>query len=68
MSHTDYSEEAIRSIVAESLGRLFVVYSHDLYDTFSKSIKNGNELMKATLAKSVKYSGQKGTDETMVSM
>ena len=59
MSHSTHQDEMIRSTVAESLGRLFAVYSQDMVGAIDDGLKSGPPLMKATLAKSVKYSGSK---------
>ena len=66
MSHSTQPDELIRSTVAESLGRLFAVYPHDLIGAIDTGFKTGPALMKATLAKSVKYSGGKCQDLAML--
>lgn len=63
LSHTTSEDEAIRSIVAESLGRLFNYYSLDLLNDYKKGFRGTNNLMKATLARSVKYNSLKTVDE-----
>ena len=62
MSHSTHQDELIRSTVAESLGRLFAVYPQDMISAIDDGLKSGAPLTKATLAKSVKYSGSKCTD------
>lgn len=57
MSQTTHDEESIRSIVAESLGRLFSAYPQQILVSITEGLNKGNEKMKATIAKSVKYSG-----------
>lgn len=59
MSQTVHEEESIRSIVAESVGRLFSMFPEKLISSVDTGLRTGNTLMKSTLAKSVKYSGQK---------
>jgi len=54
--------------VAESLGRLFSVYPTDLCEAIDAGLKNGPALMKATLAKSVKYSGGKCEELQMLNI
>lgn len=68
MSHTVNSEESIRSIVAESLGRLFVVYSDVLVSDYNEGFAGKDLVMKATLAKSVKYACNKQTNGLMLQM
>jgi hypothetical protein len=59
MSQTSHDEEQIRLIVAESLGRLFSVYPTELMTYIHDGLQSGDARKKATIAKSVKYSGQK---------
>lgn len=56
-SQASHEEESIRSIVAESIGRLFIVYSEDMMDTMERSLADKNPLKRSTYAKSFKYSG-----------
>lgn len=62
MQQATHDEESIRSIVAESLGRLFSAYPSELISAVDNGLKQGDTRKKATIAKSVKYSGQKATD------
>lgn len=62
MQQATHDEESIRSIVAESLGRLFAAYPAELIAAVDNGLKQGDTRKKATIAKSVKYSGQKTTD------
>jgi len=48
--------------VAESLGRLFAAYPSELISAVDNGLKTGDALKKSTIAKSVKYSGQKATE------
>lgn len=57
-------EESIRSIVAESLGRLFAAYPDQLMQTVTQGLQTGDVKQKATIAKSVKYSGQKAGSQS----
>jgi len=63
MQQSISEEESIRSIVAESLGRLFAAYPQELIAIVDAGLQDGNALKKATIAKSVKYSGQKANAE-----
>lgn len=62
ISQTSHEEEAIRSIVAECVGRLFVVYALDMEKVVYEGFNSGNPKMIATLAKSFKYSAISQTD------
>jgi len=59
MQQSTNDEESIRSIVAESLGRLFSAYPMQLIQAVDEGLQKGDARKKATIAKSVKYSGQK---------
>jgi len=59
MSQATNSEDSIRSIVAECLGLLFAEQPMEMFEEFEPGFLKGNEVMKATLARSVKFSGQK---------
>lgn len=59
MQQATHDEESIRSIVAESLGRLFAAYPQELIGAVDQGLQQGDARKKATIAKSVKYSGQK---------
>jgi hypothetical protein len=63
LDHTQHPEESIRTIVAESIGRLFQTYPVELVDSITNGLTNGKELVKETLAKSVKYSINKDVEE-----
>jgi cullin-associated NEDD8-dissociated protein 1 len=66
MSQTAHEEESIRSIVAECVGRLFVVYSADMERVISEGLNSNNPKMIACLAKSFKYSGIRATDDVLL--
>lgn len=65
-SQASHEEESIRSIVAESIGRLFIVYSGDMITTMEQSLSDANALKRSTYAKSFKYSGVSATDDLML--
>lgn len=59
MSQATNSEDSIRSIVAECLGLLFAEQPMEMFEEFEPGFLKGDNVMKATLARSVKFSGQK---------
>ena len=59
MLHSVHEDENIRNIVAESLGRLTPVYEDDLSQTLLDVLTSSEACQKATIAKSMKYSGPK---------
>lgn len=61
-------EEQIRNIVAEALGRLFVVYSNEMIETIYKSFKSANAFERSTVVKSFKFGGSKDTDPMQLEM
>jgi hypothetical protein len=63
LKYTTHSEESIRSIVAESIGRLFCTYPDEMVESISNGLQKGSELVKETLAKSVKYCVQKDLED-----
>ena len=62
VDHCKSEDEQIRIIVAESIGRLFVYYSADMYDEIEKCFKSQNDLIRSTVVKSFKYAGHRDTD------
>jgi len=64
IQQSNHEEESIRSIVAESLGRLFAAYPDQLMQTVTQMLQKGDVRQKATIAKSVKYSGQKAGSQS----
>lgn len=64
LEHTQHPEESIRTIVAESIGRLFQTYPDELVTSISDGLRNDKELVKETLAKSVKYSISKDVEDS----
>ena len=65
MSQTTHPEDSIRSIVAECLGRLFSHYAEDLVEQIDHGLSGNDPVMKATLARSAKYSGQRARHDLM---
>eukprot|EP00349_Pseudokeronopsis_sp_Brazil_P001033 CAMPEP_0202963642 /NCGR_PEP_ID=MMETSP1396-20130829/7659_1 /ASSEMBLY_ACC=CAM_ASM_000872 /TAXON_ID= /ORGANISM="Pseudokeronopsis sp., Strain Brazil" /LENGTH=341 /DNA_ID=CAMNT_0049685041 /DNA_START=2492 /DNA_END=3517 /DNA_ORIENTATION=+ len=68
LEHSKNEEEQIRSIVAESLGRLFVVYSSEMVPVVDSAFKSVSALERATVVKSFKYGGAKDTDPMNLEM
>lgn len=60
--HSKNDEEQIRNIVAESIGRLFVIYSTEMFNEMDHGLQNSNDEVKATIVKSFKYGSSKDTD------
>lgn len=54
--------------MAECLGRIFAVYPEDLIETICQVMGSQDTIMKATLARSAKYSGQKAHNVLMFEM
>jgi len=63
LNNTQHPEDSIRTIVAESIGRLFHCYPDELLQPINSGLQTGNEMVKETLAKSIKYSVQKDVDD-----
>mmetsp|Transcript_36990 Transcript_36990/g.35707 ORF Transcript_36990/g.35707 Transcript_36990/m.35707 type:complete len:113 (-) Transcript_36990:63-401(-) len=68
VEHAKNEEEQIRNIVAESVGRLFVVYSSEMLGVIEDSFKSQNTFQKATIVKSLKYGASKETDHVNLEM
>lgn len=64
IKYTTHQEESIRSIVAESIGRLFCTYPDEMVESISYGLQSGSSLVKETLAKSVKYCVQKDLEDS----
>jgi cullin-associated NEDD8-dissociated protein 1 len=62
IEHSRNEDEQIRNLVAESIGRLFIVYSNLMSQDIERSFKSQNNLERATIVKSFKYAGAKDTD------
>ena len=61
-------EEQIRNIVAEALGRLFVVYSNEMQEVIRSAFTSTSNVERATVVKSFKYGASKDTDPTALEM
>ncbi len=68
VEHAKNEEEQIRNIVAESLGRLFVVYSNEMFGVYDSGFKSNNGVERATIAKSLKFGASKDTDSVQLEM
>lgn len=68
VDHSKNEEEQIRNIVAESLGRLFVVYSNEMQGVIKSSFSSTSNVERATVVKSFKYGGAKDTDPGSLEM
>src|SRR3569833_3099958 len=55
VEHSKNDEEQIRNVVAESIGRLFIVYSNEMQMELDNCFKSNNGLVRATIVKSFKY-------------
>lgn len=64
LKHTTHGEDSIRTIVAESIGRLFHTYPDELLTPISDGLTQGSEKEKETLAKSIKYSVHADIEES----
>jgi len=64
LKHTTHGEDSIRTIVAESIGRLFHTYPEELLTPISDGLTQGSEKEKETLAKSIKYSVHADIEES----
>lgn len=62
IDHSKNEDEQIRNIVAESIGRLFIIYSRYMVENVEKSFKSPNPLERSTIVKSFKYAASKETD------
>ena len=62
IEHCKNDEESIRNIVAESIGRLFIVYSEDMYNDIEACFASTDTLVRRTVVKSFKYAGAKETE------
>lgn len=62
VEHSKNEDEQIRNIVAESIGRLFVIYSRYMTNAIDTSFRSSNTLERATVVKAFKYAAAKETD------
>lgn len=58
-----HKEESIRSVVAENIGKLFVVHSDMILTDIEQGLKDSNPLVRSTIARSFKYSGVRELDQ-----
>ena len=68
MNHATTKDELVKSTVAESLGRLLPAYPGDIGNAIEEGLRAGAPSQKATLARSVKYGGDKCEDQLQVEM
>lgn len=54
--------------MAESIGRLFIVYATDMYTDIENSFKSSNDKVRSTIVKSLKYAGSKETETVPLEM
>ena len=52
--------------MAESLGRLYVIYSNEMCGAIDASFKSKNNAERATVVKSFKYGGARDTDPSQL--
>jgi hypothetical protein len=62
LEHSKNEDEQIRNIVAENIGRLFVLYSIEMLGQVETSFKAKNTFERATIVKSMKYAASKETN------
>jgi hypothetical protein len=62
VEHSKNEDEVIRSVVSESIGRLFIVYSKFMSNDIERSFKSTNNLERATIVKSFKFAASRETD------
>jgi hypothetical protein len=48
--------------VAEAFGRLFVIYSNEMFSVIDSAFKSNNNVEKATIVKSFKFGGSKDAE------
>lgn len=66
MVHASHADENIRSIVAEALGRLTPAYQTDICQAIEDALKSTETVKKATVARSVKFSGPRLTEKVVL--
>ncbi|CAI2372344.1 unnamed protein product [Moneuplotes crassus] len=59
-----HSEEKIRNVISECLGKLFNLAGLEMMSDLEDKIKSSNHVVRATVAKSFKYCVHKGMDTT----
>ena len=65
--NANHSEEKIRNVVSESIGKLFNVAGLEMISELEEKIKSPNHVVRSTIAKSFKYSANKSMDTTALS-
>lgn len=60
--HSRNEEEQIRNIVAESIGRLFVIYATEMFNDIEQALRDPHDDVRATIVKSFKNASSKDTD------
>ena len=63
MSCSMHDEDQIRIISAECIGNLFAHFPEELQEEIESGLKNSNPVVRATVAKSIKYAGQNNITE-----
>jgi cullin-associated NEDD8-dissociated protein 1 len=61
------SEEKIRNVVSECLGKLFAAAGLDMLTEFESRLSSPNQVVRSTIAKSFKYAATRETDATALS-
>jgi HEAT repeat protein len=61
------SEERIRNVVSECLGKLFAATGLDMLSEFEERLSSPNQVVRSTIAKSFKYAANKDADATAFS-
>jgi hypothetical protein len=62
IEHSKSEDEQIRNVVAESIGRLYIIYSRYISSDLDHSFKSSNPLERSTIVKSFKFAASKETD------
>jgi hypothetical protein len=62
IDNSQHQDEQIRNIVAESIGRLYIVYSMDMHSDIDHCLKSTNSFIRSTIVKSFKHASSKDTD------
>lgn len=61
------SEEKIRNVVSECLGKLFAASGLEMLQEFESRLSSTNQLVRSTIAKCIKYAATKEADPTAIS-
>lgn len=61
------SEERIRNVVSECLGKLFATTGLDMLSDFEERLSSPNQVVRSTIARCFKYAASKDTDTTALS-